>query len=276
MEVERNEAALDRLNASTKTIREIHAFCAAWENRTMRSSTKSPTGPRWLKLTYGMVGQFAMIGYLLILSQVQWNSSFWVSLHTWLVWIVAGLCLVYMVAAALVEVIYGWRDFRETASAFSPTDSDETEADLLHSAKLARYDPLVIQYVTSWLELRAKRIDNQMSWLKGCAAMGAASLGAIFLEKSPLRELLIEALSLPGVITAQAMLFTALLGILIGMAAIGKRSANSANRALRVRRIQAERGVILALVGESATTSDGALPTALQPPNTSDSKLPQI
>jgi len=211
----------------------------------VKASTARPKGLRWLKVSYGLASMVALLGYLLILSQIHWESAGWMKFHLRFVQTIFGLWLAYAAAAIIVDAFFGWREVRDSASAFSREDEENLEAELKHCVELARFDPSILQLVASWLEVQAKRIENQLNWLKGSAGMAVTILAATFLDRSPLRVKLAELFALPGIIVAQLFVFSALLGILIGIVVVGRCAANSSNRALHLRRILAERKTLL-------------------------------
>ncbi|MEK7392478.1 MAG: hypothetical protein AAB214_07905 [Fibrobacterota bacterium] len=244
------------LASASGAIRKVHEICAKWEGQAVETSIARPKRLHWLKVAYGLVAMPVLLGYLLILSQVQWKTNGWVTFHLCGVWIIFGLWLAYTGAAIVVEAIYGMKEVREFASAFSRFDRQKVEADLEHSVELAHFDPSLLQLVASWLETRAKRIENQVNWLKGSAAMATAVLAASFLERSPLREQLTDVFTLPGIITAQLAVFSALMGVLLGLVSAGRCAANSSNRALHLRRILTERNTLLVIANLDAHRSE--------------------
>lgn len=233
------------LTTISEEIKAIHGLCKKWSTQTVNASTARPKGLRWLKVSYGLASMVALLGYLLILSQIHWESAGWMKFHLRFVQTIFGLWLVYAAAAISVDAFFGWREMRDSASAFSREDEENLEAELKHCVELARFHPSILHLVASWLEVQAKRIENQLNWLKGSAGMAVAILAATFLDRSPLRDKLAELFALPGIIVAQLVVFSALLGILLGIVVVGRCASNSSNRALHLRRILTEQGTLL-------------------------------
>ncbi|QQS06272.1 MAG: hypothetical protein IPK50_05105 [Fibrobacterota bacterium] len=239
-------------------IRKIHELCEKRERQVAETTIAQPNRLRWLKVPYGLAAMVAFVGYLVILSQVHWQTAGWLKFHMGAMWSIFVVLVTYTAAASLVWARNGWKEIRESASAFSREDGKNVERELRSDVELARFDPSVLQLVSSWLENQAKRIENRLNWFKGSAGMVAALLAATFIDKSPLRVELIHLFGFPGFITVQILAFSGLLGTLVGMVVVGKCAANSSNRALHLRRILAERNTLLGIAnvdGGGGTTS---------------------
>lgn len=228
-------------------IRKIHGICEKRESQVVDNTIARPKSLRWLKIPYGLAAMVALIGYILILSQVEWKTVGWAEFHLRFVWAIFACSLVYTISAFVVGAFYGWKSVREDMSAFSREDGRNLENEMRSDVELARFDPSILQLVSSWLETRSKRIENQMNWLKGSAGMAVAMVTATLLEKSPLRVKVMEWFALPGVLSAQMIAFSGLLGVLVAMVVVGKRASNCSNRALHLRRILTERNTFLGM-----------------------------
>jgi len=222
---------------------EIHKICQEWEDSTPGDLFKRPRWTRWFNLFVGLIGWGVTLGLVWILGKSHVESMFQVHLVIGMMWLVAAVLIAYFAIASGIELFYFRKEWREFASPFSKEDAADVGPLLDFDRRMTKFADPVLGMVATWLESRAKRLENARVFLMGLSTMGTGVFGFVIWPGSPLRAMLAGHLADQWILYLQLWMFAALVGG--GMAIVGSwsKAIRSASRALTLRRILANRAL---------------------------------